>query len=259
MIRKIGTIVSIAALAFMFLAVSSPALAASVLDKRVIIVGTEGTYPPFEYYDENNVLTGFDVEMMYLIGEKMGREIEFVDMAFDGLIPALLTNKIDLIAAAMNATAERSRVVDFSDVYQIADGALLVRTGDYSMNSPADLNGKAIGVQLGTTEDVYLTDSGLGADIRRYQRVNDAVRELILDRIDGVLLDTPVANGYLESDRFEGYLKIAFKEMINDEEEGFSLALRKNDSAFLDALNNALRELDESSELGALKDKYRLR
>ena len=259
MVRKIGAVVSILALSVMLLAVSSPAPAASVLDKSVIIVGTEGTYPPFQYYDENNVLTGFDVEMVYLIGEKLGREIEFVDMAFDGLIPALITNRIDMIAAAMNATAERSRVVDFSDVYQAADSALLVRTGDRSMNSPADMNGRAIGVQLGTTEDIFLTDSGFGADIRRYQRVNDAVRELLLDRIDGVLLDTPVANGYLESDRFEGYLEIAFKEMINDEDEGFSLAMRKNDGAFLEAVNNALRELNQSSELGALKDKYRLR
>ena len=256
--RKICAVVSLVALASVFLA-ASPAFAASVLDKNVIIVGTEGTYPPFEYYDENNVLTGFDVEMMDLIGGKLGIGIEFVDMAFDGLIPALITNKIDLIAAAMNATEERSRVVDFSDVYQIADGAILVKTGNRSMNSLADIRGKSIGVQLGTTEDMYLTDSGLGADIRRYQKVNDAVREVLLDRIDGVLLDTPVANGFLEHERFEGFLEIAFKEMINPPEEGFSLALRKNDSAFLEALNNALRELDESGELGALKDKYGLR
>jgi len=258
MLRKFA-VLSLVALMFACLTASSPALAASVLDKSVITVGTEGTYPPFEYYDENNVLTGFDIEMMYLVGGKLGLGIEFVDMAFDGLIPALITNKIDLIAAAMNATEERSRVVDFSDVYQIADGAILVKTGNRSMNSLADVRGKTIGVQLGTTEDMYLTDSGLGADIKRYQKVNDAVREVLLDRIDGVLLDTPVANGFLEHERFEGFLEIAFKEMINPPEEGFSLALRKGDSAFLDAINNALRELDESGELGALKDKYGLR
>ena len=257
MIRKIFAVVFLVTLAPVFFA-APPALA-SVLDKNVIMVGTEGTYPPFEYYDENNVLTGFDIEMMALIGEKIGREIQFVDMAFDGLIPALITSKIDLIAAAMNATPERNRVVDFSDVYQIADSAVLVNANDKSMSSPADLNGKNIGVQLGTTEDLFLSDANLGANIRRYQKVNDAVRELILGRIDGVLIDTPVANGFLESDRFEGFLEIAFKEMINDDEEGFSLALRKNDAAFLEALNNALRELNESGELGALKDKYRLR
>ena len=259
MIRKIAAVVSLVALMSVFLAVSPPAFAASVLDKKVITVGTEGTYPPFEYYDDSNALTGFDIELMDLIGAKIGREINMVDMAFDGLIPALITSKIDLIAAALNATTERRKVVEFTDVYQIADAAILTKAGNNSMKSMADLRGKAIGVQLGTTEDLYLTDAGLGANIKRYQKVNDAVREVILDRIDGVLLDTPVANGYLEHDRFEGFLEIAFKELINGPEEGFSLAIRKNDAPFLDALNKALRELDESGELDALKDKYGLR
>ena len=258
MTRKIAAVVSLFALISVFLVVS-PAFAASVMDKSVIIVGTEGTYPPFEYYDDNNALTGFDIELMDLIGGKIGRRIQVVDMAFDGLIPALITGKIDLIAAAMNATAERRRAVDFTDIYQIADGAVLTKAGNESIKSLADLNGKTIGVQLGTTEDLYLTDAGLGTIIKRYQKVNDAVRDVLLDRIDGVLLDTPVANGFLESERFEGFLAIAFKEMINTAEEGFSLALRKNDGQFLGALNNALRELDESGELDALKDKYHLR
>jgi len=258
MFRKIGAVAAFAALVFVSLAVS-PALAASVMSKSTIIVGTEGTYPPFEFYDENGVLTGFDIELAVMIGEKIGRGIEVVDMAFDGLIPALVTNKIDMIAAALNATAERLRVVDFSDVYQIADASVLVKTGDTSMSSMQDLAGKTIGVQLGTTEDYFLTNANLGAEVKRYQRVNDAVREVLLDRLDGVLMDTPVANDYMKSSRFEGFVEVAFKELINSPEEGFALALRKNDPAFLDALNDALRELDASGELDALKDKYGLR
>jgi polar amino acid transport system substrate-binding protein len=234
------------------------AFAASALDKSVITAGTEGTYPPFEFYDDNNELAGFDVELMALIGPKIGHEIKFVDMAFDGLIPALITGKIDIVVAAMNATGERRKIVAFSDVYQVADASIVTKADNDSLRSLSDLNGRSIGVQLGTTEDLYLTNAGLGADVKRYQKTNDAVREVLLDRIDGVLLDTPVANGYLENDRFAGFIKIAFKDMINGPEEGFSLAVQKNDTQFLEALNNALRELENSGELEALRTKYRL-
>ncbi|MDR1650958.1 MAG: basic amino acid ABC transporter substrate-binding protein [Synergistaceae bacterium] len=253
--RKILVIMA----AFVLTAIAVSGAFASVMDKGVVTAGTEGTYPPFEFYDDNNVLTGFDVELLALIGPKIGREIRFVDMAFDGLIPALLTGKIDLIAAAMNATEERRKVVDFSDVYQVADASVVTRTGGAGIKSMADLKGRRIGVQLGTTEDLYLSGAGLGAEIKRYQKTNDAIREILLDRIDGVLLDTPVANGYITNDRFAGFIEIAFKEMINGPEEGFSFALRRGDSAFLDALNGALRELEESGELDALKVKYGLK
>ncbi|MDR3076611.1 MAG: basic amino acid ABC transporter substrate-binding protein [Synergistaceae bacterium] len=256
MYKRILVMLLAAALFFSFVV---PVFAAPVLDKSVIIVGTEGTYPPFEFYDDSNALTGFDIELLALIGPKIGREIKFVDMAFDGLIPALITGKIDVIAAALNATEERRKVVDFTDVYQIADASVITKTGNDSIKSLADLKGKTIGVQLGTTEDLYLTDAGLGANVKRYQKTNDAVREVMLERIDGVLLDTPVANGYLANDRFAGFIEISFKEMINGPEEGFSLALRKGDPKFLDALNKALRELGESGELDALKEKYGLK
>jgi polar amino acid transport system substrate-binding protein len=256
MLRRFGIILVLAAFGF----VGSCAFAASALDKDVLTVGTEATYPPFEYYDDNNAITGFDVEMLALIGPKIGREIKFVDMAYDGLIPALTTGKIDMAAAAINATEERRKVVDFSDVYQVADASVVVKAGNKdSLSDLASLKGRAIGVQLGTTEDAYLTNSAIGADIRRYQKVDDAVNEVALGRIDGVLLDSPVAISYVGNEKFKGSIEISFKEMINGPEEGFSLAVRKGDAAFVEALNKALRELQDSGELDALKEKYGLK
>jgi polar amino acid transport system substrate-binding protein len=237
----------------------SRAFAASALDKDVLTVGTEATYPPIEYYDENNVITGFDVELLALIGPKIGREIKFVDMAYDGLIPALVTGKIDMAAAAINATAERREIVDFSDVYQVADASIVVKADNKDLRDLASLKGRAIGVQIGTTEDSYLTNAGLGADIRRYQKVDDAVNDVSLGRIDGILLDSPVAISYVENEKFKGSIAVSFKEMINGPEEGFSLAVRKGDAQLVEALNKALRELQASGELDALKEKYGLK
>jgi polar amino acid transport system substrate-binding protein len=254
MFRKILAVTVIGA---SLIAAVSPALGADA-EKNVIVVGTEGTYPPFEFYGPDNVLTGFDVELLTLIGPKIGREVKFEDMAFDGLIPALLTGKIDVIAAALNATEERRKQAAFTDVYQVADASVLVKADDGTITDFAGLKGKTIGVQLGTTEDLYLTNADLGVEIKRYQKTNDAVEEILLGRVDGVFFDSPVAVGYLDNERFKDKIKVAFKEMISGPEEGFSLAIRKEDPQLLEALNNALRELEKSGQLKALREKYRL-
>jgi polar amino acid transport system substrate-binding protein len=218
---------------------ASLGFAASVMESNVVTIGTEGTYPPFEFYDSNNNLTGFDIELTKAIVKKLGKEVKVMDMAFDGLIPALLTRKIDVVAAAMNATPERRQRVDFSDVYQIADAVLVTKTERDDLKKVEDLNGRRIGVQLGTIEDLYLSDIKTPVEVKRYQKTDDAVREVLLDRNDGVLLDTPVGHSYIDSDRYKGFLKVAFKETIAAPEDGFALAVRKGDAQFLEAVNEA--------------------
>ncbi|MDR3355276.1 MAG: transporter substrate-binding domain-containing protein [Synergistaceae bacterium] len=239
-------------------AVSGAALAASVMEKDVITVGTEGTYPPYEFYDSSNSLTGFDMDLVKKVSEKIGRKIEIVDMAFDGLIPALLTGKIDVIAAALNSTEERKQKVDFSDVYDIADAAILTKADNDTLKTLEDIKGKIVGVQLGTVEDNFLSNLDMGLEIKRYQKTDDAVREVILGRNDCVLIGTLVANSYIDSERFKGALKIAFRQVVNKPDEGFSFAIRKNDQQFMDALNSALKELKDSGEIKELKKKYRM-
>ncbi|MDR1965714.1 MAG: transporter substrate-binding domain-containing protein [Synergistaceae bacterium] len=240
-------------------AMVSGAFAATVMDKAVITVGTEGTWPPYEFYDEDNNLTGFDIEMVAAIGEKMGKEVKVVDMAFDGLLPALISGKIDLIAAGMHSTAERKKRVDFSNVYSIADTAFIVRNDDNSINGLGDLSGKIVAVQLGTTEDIFMENqTDVKSEIKRYQKTVDAIRDLLLGRVDTVLIGTVVAKTYVEGDRFAGALKLAFRQEVDKPDEGFAIALRKNDPQLLEALNAALAELEKSGELDALKEKYGL-
>jgi polar amino acid transport system substrate-binding protein len=256
MMRKAAAVLAV--VACLTLGAAASVFAASIMERDVIRIGTEGTYPPFEYYDDNHNLTGFDIDLTKAIGQRLGKRVEVVDIAFDGLIPALLTGKIDLIAAAMNATNERRQRVDFSDVYLTPDAALVTKNGNDSLKGSSDLKEKRIGVQLGTAEDIYLSGLDIPIEIKRYQKTDDAVREVLLDRNDGVLLDTPVGNSYVESDRFKGFLKVAFKETILDPSEGFALAIGKGDAQFLEAMNAALLEIKNSGELQSLKEKYNL-
>jgi polar amino acid transport system substrate-binding protein len=256
MSRKFSVVAIFAASLFMFVSAS---FAATVMEKSVVTVGTEGTWPPYEYYDDSNVLTGFDIEMVTALGKSMGKEMKVVDMAFDGLIPALLTGKIDIIAAGMHSTAERKKKVDFSDVYSIADSAFIVTYNEHSIKSLKDLDGKTVAVQLGTTEDFFvekLTD--VKVNIKRYQKTVDAIRDLILGRVDTVLIGTVVAKSYVGSERFAGSLEIAFREEVDKPDEGFAMALRKNDPQFLEAINSALNDLESSGVLTELKVKYGL-
>ncbi|MDR3331873.1 MAG: transporter substrate-binding domain-containing protein [Synergistaceae bacterium] len=253
--RKLTVLLTMAGLCLFGLA--SAGVAASLIGKGELIVGTEGTWPPYEYYDEDNKLTGFDIELVYALGRQLGKKVTVVDMAFDGLIPALLTRKIDVIAAGMHSTAERKKRIDFSDVYSYADSALVVKYDNDSIESVDDMEGKVIGTQFGTTEDIFLSQRD-NIDIKRYQKAVDAVRDVMLDRNDGVLIGTVVARSYVESGSFKGGLKIAFRHDVDKPDEGFALALRKNDPQFLEAVNAALKELDNSGVLPALKVKYGL-
>ena len=124
--KKILSIFAVLAL----ILIAGTAFAASVMDKDVIVVGTEGTYPPFEFHDKTGALVGYDIDLFNAVAEKMGKKVEWVDMAFDGLIPALLTNKIDMIAACMSVTSERSKKVNFSDPYVITFSAFITLKDD---------------------------------------------------------------------------------------------------------------------------------
>ncbi|KUK13393.1 MAG: transporter substrate-binding domain-containing protein [Synergistetes bacterium] len=223
------------------------------MDKDVLKVGTESTYPPFEFRDKNNNLVGFDIELMETIAKRIGKKIEWVDMPFDSLIPALLAGKIDIIAAGMSATEERAKKVAFSIPYYISLSSFVVRADDNSIKTLDDLKGKTIAVQLGTVQDTFCSKIP-GVTMKRFQKFDDCVREVVLGRADATLMDKPVAVKFCESKDFKGKVKIAFDQVIT--EAGKALALRKEDTKLLQAINKVLEEMKASGELQALIDKW---
>ncbi|MCS7233241.1 MAG: transporter substrate-binding domain-containing protein [Synergistetes bacterium] len=223
------------------------------MKKDVLKVGTESTYPPFEFRDKNNNLVGFDIDLMEAIAKKIGKKLEWVDMPFDSLIPALLAGKIDIIAAGMSATAERAKKVAFSVPYYISLSSFVVRANDNSIKTLNDLKGKTIAVQLGTVQDTFCSAIP-NVTMKRFQKFDDCVREVVLGRADATLMDKPVAIEFCESKDFKGKIKIAFDQVIT--EAGKALALRKEDVKLLEAINKVIEEMRKSGELQALTDKW---
>jgi ABC-type amino acid transport substrate-binding protein len=192
--------------------------AAGVLDKDVILVGTEATYPPFEYRNEKNEVVGYDIDVVEAIAKHLGKKVEIVDMSFDGLIPALMTGKVDLVAAGMTNTEERRKKVNFSSVYYDIENAFVVRADDSSIMKLDDLKGKIATVQIGTAQDTFITNTGLPAEIKRFQKNDDALMEIKVGRGDFCVVNLTVANAFLRNNKtFEEDLKIGFRNKIHRE------------------------------------------
>ena len=226
---------------------------AGAMDKEVIRVGTESTYAPYEFRDKDNNLKGLDIDLAEYILGKLGKQVEWVDMPFDSLIPALLSGKIDLIAAGMSATPERAKRVAFSDPYEISLSSFLAAVDRDDLKKLDDMKGKTVAVQLGTVQDTYVTALG-GVTVKRFQKFDDCVREVALGRADATLMDRPVALEFLKAKDFNGKLKVAFDQEITG--AGKAMAIRLDDVTFLDAVNGVLTEMKESGKLDELRDKW---
>lgn len=226
---------------------------AGALDKDVVVVGTESTYPPYEFRDENNELKGFDIDLMEAIADKAGFKIEWQDMPFDSLIPALISNKIDIIAAGLSATPERAERVAFSVPYEISLSTFIVKKGDDSIKAVEDLKGKTVTAQLGTVQETY--SKGLGnVHVKAFQKFDDCVREVALGRADATLMDKPVALKFVKQKDFEGKVQIAFDQEITG--AGKALAMNLGEEKLIAAVNKALEKMEQTGELQELKEKW---
>lgn len=231
---------------------ASAAFGASAMDKDVIIAGTHATYPPYEMRDENGEIAGFDIELTNLIVERLGKKIEWQDMAFDGLIPAITTNRIDIAAAGMSATAERQKIVTFSEPYEISFSAFVMRPNN-AVKDVDELTGKVVAVQLGTVQETYTRALG-NLEVKTFQSFDDCIREVILERAEATLMDIPVAKRFLSAKDFQGKAIIAFNKQITGADK--ALAMNKNDTTLIEAVNKVIIDLKASGELEALRNKW---
>lgn len=213
----------------------------------VLVMGTNAEFPPYEYYDGQEIV-GIDAEMAAAVAEKLGMTLEIEDMAFDSLIVALESGKVDMVAAGMTVTEERLASVNFSDSYATGVQAIIVNE-DSDIASADDLVGKSIGVQLGTTGDIYAGDIE-GADVQQYNKGMEAVQDLSLGRLDAVIIDNEPAKVFVSE--VEG-LKILDEAFVT---EDYAIAIAKDNDELLEKVNTALAELTEDGTLQAIVDKY---
>ena len=212
-----------------------------------LIMATNAEFPPYEYYEGGDII-GIDVEIAQAIADKLGKTLVVEDMAFDSICQSVKSGKADLGLAGMTILPDRLENVNFSDTYTTARQVIIV-TEDSAIASPDDLAGKTLGVQLGTTGDMFAGDVE-GATVERYNKGFEAVMALQQGKIDAVIIDNEPAKVFVSEN--EG-LKILDEDFALEE---YAIAIAKGNDELLKQVNEILKELKESGELQKIIDKY---
>ncbi len=221
-----------------------------------MIVGTAVDYPPFQFYNANFQLDGFDIALMREIGKKLGVSIEFNDFAFDGLGGALFLGQIDAAIAAISVTPERQELVDFSNVYYVGEDAVLAGS-----DAPAQIARKEdagrlrIGAQRGSVYEAFLrkelVEPGIlpEQNLLLYSDIEQGVKDLATGLIDAVMLDLKPAQNFVA----QGGVKIIAQGL---NKQRFAIALPKGQVALRRVINQALTDLQNEGVVAALAQQY---
>ncbi len=202
---------------------------------EALTVGSDIPYPPFEQGKPGDY-SGFDIELMEAIGEKIGRTVEFQDTSFETIFRDVGQGKFEAVASAATITPEREKEVAFSDPYYLSEQAILVKEGS-DITGLADLSGKVVGAQQGTTGLELGKQKADAGELRPYPEGPDAINALKAGTVEAVIIDAPVAQNAIEE---EGGVEIA--ENVPTEEE-YGIAVAKDSTELLEEINSGLEEV----------------
>lgn len=212
-----------------------------------LVMATNAAFPPYENVEGDNIV-GIDPEIAQAIADDLGMELVIEDMAFDSLIAAVSSGKADMVLAGLTVTEDRKQNVNFSDSYATAAQVIIVKE-DSAIAGPDDLTGLKIGVQLGTTGDIYADDIE-NATVERYSKGFEAINALLQDKIDAVIIDNEPAKVFVSQN--EG-LKIVDEEFTVEE---YAIAIGKDNTELLEKVNGSLKKLKESGKIDEIIGKY---
>lgn len=221
--------------------------------KSVLKVGTSADYAPFEYVDaaKGEEIIGFDIDLIKLIGEKIGVDMQVQDMDFNSLVPALQAGKIDVVISGMTPNPEREKVVDFSNKYNETEQVILVKK-DSGIKKEADLAGKKIGVQTASIQENLGNAIAKKVDVKveGRTRIPEIVQDMMSKRLDAGILEGGVAKGYLKTnDQLEAF-------PVEEQPEDFKAIAVPKGSDLKDKINKALKELAEEGKIQELEEKW---
>ena len=211
-------------------------------------VGSDIPYPPFEQ-GKPGEYTGFDIDLMEAIGERIGRTPEFQDTSFETIFRDVAQGKFEAVISAATITEEREQAVDFSNPYYLSEQAVLVKEGS-DIKSLEDLEGKTVAAQQGTTGLELAKEELGGSEIRPYPEGPDAVNAVKAGTVEGVIIDAPVAQNAVEK---SGGVEIA--EKVPTEEE-YGIAVAQGETELLDEINKGLEEVLDDGTYKTIYEKW---
>ena len=225
-------------------------MTAAIAAAETVVVAFNPECPPFEYV-EGEDYAGYDVDMIKAVAEKAGFEVEFEAMDFDAVIAAVQSNPNTIGVSGISITDERKLSVNFSEGY-INAGLIVVVKADSGYTATADLQGKVIGVQMGTTSDFAAEEITGQANVAQYKTFLNAIMDLQGNKVDAVIVDKPVGQAILAQLK-DDQLTIVDMGLQAD---WYGIEVNKENTELLDKINAALKELEAEGFFDELAVKY---
>ena len=215
-------------------------------------------YPPFADVDASGKRTGFEIELGQAICEAMGETCVWTPIAWDGIIPALNSKKIDAIFASMSITEKRMKVINFSDKYYNTPAAIVAPKSADIDGSAESVKGKIVAVQVSTTHADYAKKhfADAASEVKTYQGFDQHNNDLVAGRVDAVVGDSLAFADFLASDSGKEF---EIKGYLNDEAvfgKGVGVGLRKSDGELLEKFNAAIAKVREDGTYDKIAKKY---
>ncbi len=242
-----------------FLAIASAAVlslfAGQSMAADKLVIGTDSTYPPFEYLDAGGNFLGFDMDIGRALCAQMKVECTFVSNDFDGIIPALQAKKFDMILSSMSITPERLKLVDFTNKIYNTPPAIAVAK-DSPIKSVEDLKGKTIGAQSSTTHANYAEKHMAGSELKLYPTADEYKLDMQNGRVDALIDDVVVLSEWVKSDAgacCKILTTLPVDKVING--DGAGIAVRKGDP-LKEKINAAIAAIRADGTYKKIQDKY---
>lgn len=222
-------------------------------DNGVLRIGVDDVYPPMEFKDDKGATIGFDVEMANEIGKKLGKKVEFVSTAWDGIFTALKADKFDAIISSVSINEERQKEYEFTKPYISNSQVIIVGQKDTSIKSEKDLKGKNVGVQVGTTADEsaekFIKDTPF--TLKKYDQIIQPFSDLKVGRLDAIIVDEVVAKYYVTTDK-QSY-KLTGGRLTN---EPIGVCIKKGNTDLRDKIQKAIDDLKADGTLKKISEKW---
>jgi polar amino acid transport system substrate-binding protein len=217
-------------------------------------------YPPFTAPDASGKWEGWEVELMNAVCAEAKLECVLTPVAWDGIIPALTSKKIDMIMSSMSITDERLKTIDFSDKYYNTPTGVIGTKGVDFKPTPKGLAGKTIGVQVSTVHQAYAAKhfAAAGIEVKEYQTQDEANNDLAAGRVDAVQADAIALKAFLATD--QGKECCDYKGDVAEDVAvigpGVGVGLRKGETELKDKLNAAIKAIRDNGTYDTFSKKY---
>lgn len=220
------------------------------------VFGSDCTWPPLEFVDENGEIVGFEIDLIAAMSERSGIPMSVRNVAWDGIFAGLANGAYDAVASGVTVLEERKATMDFTTPVLEVTQSIIVNKGTAALADEKALAGKVVGVQIGTTGN-FAVEKIAGVTVKAYDEIGLAVEDLLNKNLDAVVADSIIAADFVLAN--ENYAdKLLVTGTVAGDVEQIAMAVKKGNAELLGILNEQIAALKADGTVAALKKKWNI-